>query len=851
MVVTGSDLPCLTSIANLAPDDIVGFRYDGAQWVQIPIQVDEVLVAKIEAPWGPNGCRGSKKKVAWDVPFYADAQTFIGSDPDPDFDTNDELAFMARDAGPQLTSCVAPPTGTAGDPCELALQDPTNNAVLGYIYLFQKSGNLDPGAGVDLVSYDFGFGNYDMSDYIALYDECNGQFNMENSAVSSANYFLRFTGRWTESELKINAPGANGSDILDRHQAFITPGNCNRTEEIFSATNGPIIATIDGPVRAIRSVMGAVSGAYVQLDISCSEYRVDYDFDYRLHSISGGGGFNDVFDLDPVNASGMQFYSDGAPNGVTINGQADVVPTTYSTWQMVTGAPGSIVAGFDFDTDMSIGTPSQQGQGLVEGGVGSYYDDAGSNGNHLCTGDNQAFGSSGFFLTTDLCTDRKHGGIGCGPNVRYFSSTRSHYYLSPGVTPAQAQSYAEFARNPISVTGATLALGSLCGGSNYTVSTNSAPSNGGTTAGGGTFASGSSVTVTATPASGFVFSNWTEGGNVVSNSASYSFTLNGNRNLVANFTASTSNYTVSTSSAPSNGGTTAGGGTFASGSSVTVTATPASGFVFSNWTEGGNVVSNSASYSFTLNGNRNLVANFTASTSNYTVSTSSAPSNGGTTAGGGTFASGSSVTVTATPASGFVFSNWTEGGSVVSNSASYTFTLSGNRNLVANFSSNSGNTFDLTLIPKPSNGGTVSGAGTYPAGTQVTATATPASGYVFQAWVINGAVQSTNPVYSFQLNNNRKLKAKFILGPSSKQSLPEGDRPTAIQIFPNPSSGSFQVTTSEPYTLRVSNALGQVVYENLEAATHSTFDLSRNGIYLVEFWRGDVRVARRRIVVQQ
>ncbi|MEM1000899.1 MAG: hypothetical protein AAGN35_27845, partial [Bacteroidota bacterium] len=561
IVVPGSDLPCFTGIPGLLPGDIVGFRFDGANLVQIPIQIDEVLVTQIEAPWGPNGCRGSKKPVPWDVPFYADPLTYIGADPDPSFDANDELAFMARDAGPQINTCISPPSGTTGDPCEVTLQDPISNTVLGYIYLFRRSGNLSPGAGADLVTYNFGFGNYDMSDYRTRYDECNGLLNLENSTISTNNYFLRFTGRWTESELKINAPGANGLDILDRHQAFITPTNCNRTEEVFSATNGPIIATIDGPVRAIRSVMGAVSGAYVQLDIACSEHRVDYAFDYRLHTISGGGGFHDVYDLEPANASGMQFYSTSVPNGVTINGVADAVPSTYSTWQMVTGAPGSIVAGFDYDTDMSIGTPSQQAMGAVEGGVGSYYDDAGGAGNHLCTGDNQAFGSSGFFLTTDLCTDRKFGGGNCGPNVRYFSSTRSHYLLSPGITPSQAQTYAEFARNPIQATGTLTALASFCGGNNYTVSTSSAPSNGGSTSGGGTFASGTNVTVTATPASGFTFSNWTEGGNVVSTNASYAFVLSAYRSLVANFAATTSIYPVCTSSAPSNGGSTSGGGT--------------------------------------------------------------------------------------------------------------------------------------------------------------------------------------------------------------------------------------------------------------------------------------------------
>jgi hypothetical protein len=57
----------------------------------------------------------------------------------------------------------------------------------------------------------------------------------------------------------------------------------------------------------------------------------------------------------------------------------------------------------------------------------------------------------------------------------------------------------------------------------------------------------------------------------------------------------------------------------------------------------------------------------------------------GTISGGGTFAEGTSQTVTATPNSGHTFFHWTNNGRVVSTSASYTFTLSANVTLVAVF----------------------------------------------------------------------------------------------------------------------------------------------------------------------
>ena len=46
---------------------------------------------------------------------------------------------------------------------------------------------------------------------------------------------------------------------------------------------------------------------------------------------------------------------------------------------------------------------------------------------------------------------------------------------------------------------------------------------------------------------------------------------------------------------------------------------------------------------------------------------------------------GGSVTVVATPNAGYTFTNWTEGGAQVSATASYTFTATADRTLVANF----------------------------------------------------------------------------------------------------------------------------------------------------------------------
>jgi len=294
----------------------------------------------------------------------------------------------------------------------------------------------------------------------------------------------------------------------------------------------------------------------------------------------------------------------------------------------------------------------------------------------------------------------------------------------------------------------------------YTVTLSSNPAAGGTTSGSGTFNSGSSVTVTATPNAGYTFINWTENGNEVSTDSSYQFNISGNRTLVANFSSPGTTYTVTLSSNPAAGGTTSGGGTFNSGSSVTVTATPNTGYTFINWTENGIQVSINPNYQFTIVGNRTLVANFSSPGTTYTVTLSSNPAVGGTTSGGGTFNSGSSVTVTATPNTGFTFINWTENGIEVSTNANYQFIIVADRILVANFEAGT-TTYTVTLSSNPTAGGTTSGEGTYNAGSSVTVIATPNSGYTFTNWTENGVEVSTDLSYTFIITGDRDLVANF------------------------------------------------------------------------------------------
>lgn len=144
-------------------------------------------------------------------------------------------------------------------------------------------------------------------------------------------------------------------------------------------------------------------------------------------------------------------------------------------------------------------------------------------------------------------------------------------------------------------------------------------------------------------------------------------------------------YTVTLSVDPQGGGTASGGGSVEAGAQVTVTASASSGYTFSGWRENGGIVSTSASYTFTVTGDRSLTAVFAAVIPTYRVTAGIDPEGSGTASGAGTYQQGTSVTVTAAPGEGYRFVKWTENGQTVSESQSYTFTVTGDRTLTAVF----------------------------------------------------------------------------------------------------------------------------------------------------------------------
>lgn len=298
----------------------------------------------------------------------------------------------------------------------------------------------------------------------------------------------------------------------------------------------------------------------------------------------------------------------------------------------------------------------------------------------------------------------------------------------------------------------------------YTIDALADPPDGGSVSGGGTYGDGSSATMGVTADPDYVFAGWTENGVPVSSSPHYTFIVHTDRTITANFVLLGSAKAVSTSSEPSNGGSTSGDGAYAPGSPATVVATANTGYKFSKWLLNGSTFSTSRSNTFTVTSNVMLVAKFKPV---YYVTVTAVPANGGDLEADPAYEVGELAKLKAKPNAGYSFEKWTQNGLTVSTATNYQFNVNANRDLVGHFAL--GNRIDV--IAEPVNGGSASGGGIYTSGSGVLVEAVANPGYVFVNWTEGGSPVSTDPSYGFSSAASRSLTANFIAQPELETTL--------------------------------------------------------------------------------
>jgi acetyl esterase/lipase len=274
----------------------------------LTMPVEQLLVYR----FGQNGY----ERIPAQVDEVANDGTFVETE-DGRLDVNDEVVFMARDAGD-----LAPEDRPITDDVpnveswyEIQVSDPLSGQEAWAYIVFGD--NLLPAAADDYVSFDVG-----------------------QHKIHAAAYVLNLGAAFNGSDYL--ALDASGVDLLDRTKVRLLCGSpvlCPLNENQLPVVPDDLVR--DGPVRVVLR-NGKVM-AY--------ESMVTWAADYTVLS---GWGIQFSTDFAPA-AAGSMLFSGTAPWGVEVDGVNDAVPITpASAWWQLQTPFGSVIQVTDL---AAIGEP--------------------------------------------------------------------------------------------------------------------------------------------------------------------------------------------------------------------------------------------------------------------------------------------------------------------------------------------------------------------------------------------------------------------------------------------------------------------------------------------------------------
>lgn len=245
-------------------------------------------------------------------------------------------------------------------------------------------------------------------------------------------------------------------------------------------------------------------------------------------------------------------------------------------------------------------------------------------------------------------------------------------------------------------------------------------------------------------------------------------------------TTGTQTYTLSVVINPTGAGTVTmnpSGGTYNAGTVVTLTATANSGYVFSGWA--GDLSGTSNPATITMDANKVVIANFTTSggggggggTTNYTLTVNVLPLGAGAVSlnpAGGIYAAGTTVTLTATANTGYVFSNWS--GDLTGTTNPATITMNANKSVTAVFT--------------PSGGGGGGGADTAKYNFETTT-----QGWQAQTWIDSQGITAVARDTSKAKNGVASLRCTVNLQGGDETQLPNTKGEAWVDMQNNPPAG--------------------------------------------------------------
>ncbi|MFQ5706514.1 MAG: FlgD immunoglobulin-like domain containing protein [bacterium] len=388
---------------------LYAYRASTQSWQQISFQFDEV------------GEKVNDSGVTETSFFFPD---------DGLLDENDELVFMAKDAGDQTNTWIDDANSKSFSRFELRVTDPLDATKQGWVYLYKSTTlTLDP----------------NLTDYVDYFPSMTT--NVGEDTVRSKFYEMaHYTNGFPKDLIIPQSAGGSGEDILDiikfRSDAkLVISVKINEENIMFLESESDSVRAKDGLVRVIKELEATLRidlGILGSLNLAFSTPPAFYfpysaSIDIAIPELQGASVSNGRISVDlNANATNMIFTSANNPApGFTIDGIPessgpvrtidDQLPN--NNWIQIVGTQGTIVHLFPLaDT--------------VGGARELYYaDDASDVGGD--TGDKMSFGDSGILITNGITPP--------------FTLKYKGYFLASSQPSDIGAQVANFERNPLQV----------------------------------------------------------------------------------------------------------------------------------------------------------------------------------------------------------------------------------------------------------------------------------------------------------------------------------------------------------------------------------------------------------------
>lgn len=372
-------------------DEVAAYKWTGSRFEEIPVQVDEkfpFFLANSGSSFSIYSGTDPELTYAWDTENWAAvdapnnpckaAYPAGKKDPVAALDDDDEIVFMASDAGKMAPVGQAPSNATHVQ--MVRLQDATDPQAERIVYVVRQAGGSSFKNTSTYVRYkrnsnadqwiDRSFYANDDPEILGSSNTNYGQnrkgsvcrngvtpvasidrFPRDGLVVETDTYRWEATGRWMVRDIRIKAPGVakpnwaaikdTRPDLIDRWKGRAFQQSPDSTislvgfedEQVNWEANSTLLGERCGPVRCMREVWGADSGTNVTKTETFYRDAVAYRYRIRVHPIPPDGLYtswdynrNAMLPTSTELANGVEpgrYFTALRPQGVPVDGIND------------------------------------------------------------------------------------------------------------------------------------------------------------------------------------------------------------------------------------------------------------------------------------------------------------------------------------------------------------------------------------------------------------------------------------------------------------------------------------------------------------------------------------------------